>query len=79
MGCGCQDKERDARILEYHYMKKAKQQGYPESPGTIILTWEGNILDIQMFDIGLENVLSIRKIGERLYTATVLVDRKIQK
>jgi len=55
-------------------MKKAREKEELRPAGTVVYTWEGEISDFRMLDVRMEDIVTIQKIGDRLYSATVLAE-----
>lgn len=63
MGCGCQDKESDEKIIAYYNEKKKQMEG------EYYRTWNGQLCHFSLFMIEEKDIVSIRKIGEDMWEA----------
>lgn len=73
MGCGCQDKERDAEIIAYYERKKAMMQQEFTPPPVMVnkIIWEGHLSDYLFYVGGDENIVKIEKVDGK-WEATVI-------
>jgi len=68
MGCGCQDKERDAEIIAYYNSKKQNMKS--EVIDIIKISWEGELCDFRLYIPSENQIRSIEKINNQ-WVATI--------